>query len=51
MRRDGQDVPVFTTPARSGEAESWRRGAGGSTRRVRSMRAGWNILPAASVLE
>lgn len=37
MRRDGQDIPVLAARAR------WECG--------RSMRAVWNILTAASVLE
>lgn len=49
MRHDGQDVPVLAARAGSGEAKSWRRGAGGYTRRARSMRTGWNILAAVSV--
>jgi len=51
MRRDGQDVPVLAARAQSGEAESWRRGVGGCTRRARSMRAVWNILATASIKE
>jgi hypothetical protein len=51
MRHDGQDVPVLAARARSGDAESWRREAGGWERRARSMRAVWNILTAASVKE
>jgi len=48
MRPAGQDIPVLAARARSGEAESWRRGAGGCKQRARSMRAVWNILAAAS---
>ncbi len=44
-----QDIPVLAARARSEEAESWRRGAGGCNRRARSMRAVWNILVAALV--